>query len=363
VLSERRALCFDERVRRLLALLLGGFAVIDCSLVGLDGYSDGSAAQPPAADSGSTPTTEGGTTPVSAEAGTFGPASVVASGEADPRGIVADADGVFWVNSGGGSVRALLRGETTPRSIATDLGQLLDIQLDGSALVVHRPGADHCSSQALVLRMAKDGSNRRTLFGHCRRAPRFAVDATSIVTATTTESTTGRQSQIQQVPKEVGVTLETVDSPNYPGAVAADGINVYWVRENVRTIVTAPKGQTTAPLLFATSPAKPIDLVVDGDALAWITEGGDVFRLLRRSPGATPEALATGQPSPSRILADPTGLYWTNTGDGSVQWLPRDSATVVPIATGIGQPYGVARNDEAVWATTREGTIVRIAAR
>lgn len=327
-----------------------------CSLLSLAGLSGGDSD----AENGGTDSLTVGEDRIRAVTET----TTVVTGEAAPRGIAVTSRSVVWASSGDKLVRRLGFGETTPRTIGTLKGLPIDVLADGDDVYVHMPGYN-CNDPGAVERLREDGSGQKTFVSECQVVPRLGLDPASVLYVATDETSNGTVSKVVIAAKDPGTSPTTLpEARNKPSAIVGDGTRIYWVRENTKTIMSAPKTSDASLVqLFATSPSKPVDLALDADTVYWIAEAGEVLAGPKSSPGATPIVIATGEGSPTRIATSGGYVYWTATGTGLVRRArkPRvGGGEVETIAKDLNQPFGIAVASDAVWVTTRSGSIVRI---
>lgn len=283
----------------------------------------------------------------------------VATGENGPGPLAANAGGVYWVDKTG-AIRRGDRAKTSPVTLALGPPDAVDLRLDVSTLYVYSPTAPLPGTTSLcnvLYRVETDGTKaqRIGLLG-CAGFQRMTADATHVLLAGT---------GFLLVPRQSGTPTQVPDGTFKLGAVASDGVKMYWVRESESSIAVGPKGGPgTENKLLSQSPSKPMDLTIDLDpagSVFWLTEGGEVMAQPKQSPGATPRTLASGQPAPVRIVVDETHVYWTNGSNGTVMRARKDgSGKAEPIASGLGSPFGLARVDGGVYVATREGRILFI---
>lgn len=145
--------------------------------------------------------------------------------------------------------------------------------------------------------------------------------------------------------------------------IGVDDANVFWTTRSGRAVSRASKTATspTPTRLFErAAPFDPLDLLVDGPAIVFVdrTAGqgtASVFRIPKE--GGTPAPLGQGcAPDGNGGLAvDATHAFFTNGAMGNVYRAAKGSGDCAPIVTGHAAPSSVVVDDTSVFFTTRTG--------
>jgi hypothetical protein len=159
-----------------------------------------------------------------------------------------------------------------------------------------------------------------------------------------------------------------------PRGLIADAASLYWAETQSGNVFTCPVPSCAGgPKAIATAQGGPLDLAMDAQNLYWTnTTSGEVMTCPRSSCAGNVRTLATGQMSPRRIAlenaAPPTVIWWTN-GDGTVKRcaLPDCTGGAFLVARGVNGPWGIAVDDN--WAyvvaegsqgtTSVDGAVIR----
>ncbi len=149
--------------------------------------------------------------------------------------------------------------------------------------------------------------------------------------------------------------VTTVVSGTSAGAVAVDGVNVYWSNDSGNPAVEkAPLagGPTTT---LASGQSLPWSLAVDATSAYSVNyvSGGTVMQapLTGAGPAIT---LASGQNFPVTIAVDSTSAYWTTRT--TVMKVTLDGGTEVTLASGQSGPVKVVVDATSVY-WTNAGTV------
>jgi hypothetical protein len=201
-----------------------------------------------------------------------GAASIVASGQADPTVVVADANGVYWGNTEGaddsnpGSVMGLTAGAMAPQTIASYQGGLASLAVDSTQVV-------WCANNDGTIMSIDRPTGTPTMLAGYFRCSWVAVNGDGVYFVEG---------------GSVGETYEASPSAKAPTPIAPGGL----LAANAHA------------LYIATTP----------------NAGGSPYQILRldTDPGAdaTPTVIVDNQPEITAIAVDSTGLFWS-TWDGS----------------------------------------------
>ncbi|MGE0325979.1 MAG: hypothetical protein AB7S68_26865 [Polyangiaceae bacterium] len=311
-------------------------------------------------------------------AGMLTPATV-SGGEKFPLAVAADADYVYWTNSGnndnqrqdgnegfvmrapkaGGAGTPITAAMPDPRAIALDDTHIYWVNGGDSD-----GGGDNTGIPGSVMRANKDGSDTVELSSagfpvsillsdgylywgdagtnEIRRLP-VAGGASELVTdaayrpefiiadATDIYWTGGTEGNVSRAPKTGGTAIELASGQTDAKGIVLVGDNVYWAdagssvgaggaADIAGAIRMVPKAGGSVTDVYTS--AMPTDLKVVGDDLVFTDQ---VLGMVVRLPVAGGEAtvLSMDQSLPWRLYFDGTDLLWSNAGkyeyDGSIQ--------------------------------------------
>ncbi|HIJ87658.1 MAG TPA: hypothetical protein HPP97_08230 [Desulfuromonadales bacterium] len=272
----------------------------------------------------------------------------IASGLMDPRGVVVDADGVYFGEAGsnndvvnysntdgrirkvgkyGGNVTTLATGLTYPAVVASDKAAVYWSYSDGT------------NSGSYLKSVAKTGGAITTLVtGMNGSLMNAAVDATNIYWLETGTPYSGwsgtNDSAVNKIAKDgTGTKVSLVSNVKIGyGSIAIDSSYVYWagyMGSNVGKI-----GQDGSnPVTLATGDY-PTTIKVDATNVYWLTGGGTISKMNKDGSG---QQYLTSAPSWNNgsMTIDDTNVYWMESGYTALKSIPKTGGTVTTLLTGL----------------------------
>ena len=164
-----------------------------------------------------------------------------------------------------------------------------------------------------------------------------------------------------------GGAASSIVSGGTPGFIVADATSVYWTNEGTQgatngVVMKVGLGGGT-PVTLASGQAGAYGIAVDSANVYWTNngtwnghayQGGGVMSapLTGVPDGGVPTTLYSGQVGPyAQIAVDSTSVYWTNSSGGSVMKAGLDGGSLVTLASGQAEPYGIAVDSTSVYWT------------
>jgi hypothetical protein len=165
----------------------------------------------------------------------------------------------------------------------------------------------------------------------------------------------------------------------YPVSVKVDGVNAFWIDADRASVARCPLPSCAGgPITLATGPAAWRSLSLDDQRAYWLAAGpvpnysrAILYRADKDQIDGGPAKVADELPGATGILVKGSTLYMTLDGPLPDSGLPRDGRVVklalrtnlqFPLATGQGQPRGLALDEINVyWTTWGDGSIRRCA--
>jgi hypothetical protein len=166
-------------------------------------------------------------------------------------------------------------------------------------------------------------------------------------------------------------TFATTGSINGQGALATDGMNLYWADSSVSTVNQVPFSAVSlpaSPTVLASGETLPQAPFVTSSAIYWVSAytAGALRYASLASP--SPASLATGLVSPTYVVVDASYAYVLASGasasDGRVYRVPVAGGAPVIIASGLYQPTALAMDaGHLYWAQNntsgnQDGTVM-----
>jgi alpha-tubulin suppressor-like RCC1 family protein len=271
----------------------------------------------------------------------------IATGLLDPRGVVVDADGVYFGEAGsnndvvnysntdgrirkvgknGGAIATLATGLTYPAVLTSDTANVYWSHSDGT------------NAGSFLKSLAKTGGAITTLVtGMNGSLMNAAVDATNIYWLETGTSNAGwvgtNDSAVNKIAKDgTGTKVSLVSNVQIGyGSLAIDSSYVYWagyMGSNVGRI-----GQDGSnPLTLATGDY-PTTIKVDALSVYWLTGGGTISKMNKDGSGQQALAYAPSwQNGPMTI--DDTDVYWMEYGT-TLKSIPKTGGSATTLLTGL----------------------------
>ncbi len=171
--------------------------------------------------------------------------------------------------------------------------------------------------------------------------------------------------EIMTVPVDGGTPVALATGENVSEALAVDGTNAYWSEPTLSFLRSVPLSGGTASTLAPTGD-EALGLTLGAGYVYWVTLTGNVGRV--PVGGGLPETIATGRPAstsyPAGIAVDNDSVYWggvTATTDGSggltklgvLLKMPRDGGSIATLASDPSTTMGgvVVNATNVYWST------------
>ncbi len=285
----------------------------------------------------------------------FDNVTIIASGQAGPRGIALGETDVYWTNFDADTIGSTSKngdGGVAPAITGADHPGCLDIVAYGSTLAWLN------TKQGTLIVAPR--SAQPIAVKNCGTGVRMTQDAVNLWY---TELCSATETNLWRVPKTgPKVFASQALAPDAYGALASDGLSVFAAKPTGIADALRP---ADAGLLAPTTGAA-LDIAVDATAVYWIHGDGTVNRH-EKGEGAATQVLASGQAGLARLALFGDDVYWTAGGaspaEGTVMIAPKNgSAAPRALATGQKQPFGIAIDESGVyWANAGDGTIAKVA--
>ena len=286
----------------------------------------------------------------------------IATGLMDPRGIVVDADGVYFSEAGsnndvvnynntdgkirkvgkyGGIISTLSTGLTYPAVVASD------------ATNVYWSYSDGTNSGSFLKSTAKVGGAMTTLVaGMNGSLMNAAVDTTNVYWLETGTGSAGwsstNDSAVNKIAKDgTGTKVSLVSNVRIGyGSLTIDSSYVYWagyMGHNVGRI-----GLDGSNPLTLASGDYPTSVKVDATSVYWLTGGGTISKMNKDGTGQQYLASAPSwQNGP--LVIDETNVYWMEYGT-TLKLIPKTGGAVTTLLAGLPGVGIVADATGIYWA-------------
>jgi hypothetical protein len=121
---------------------------------------------------------------------------------------------------------------------------------------------------------------------------------------------------IMKLPLAGGAPVALASNQVYPGALAVDAGNLYWITGDVSSsIVMAPADGSDggAPItLYSSATSAFWSLAFDADYIYWAEFDNGTLMKMGKAAGSQATTVLSGQPGPDTIAVDATHIYWTS---------------------------------------------------
>jgi hypothetical protein len=280
-------------------------------------------------------------------------ATAIATGQANPIGIVVDTSNVYWVDDvpEGSVMTVAASGATKPVSLVSgvdkpfsfvlappliyltcdnDTTAISTLPLGGGSLSVITQGTD--VSQRWITKLGDD------------------VYWTNVV-----------DDGIWMYAVEAGDAgpNEPITGLSGPSQIAADVSGIYWVDQSGANVMKATLAGTDVTLL-ATSGAGPTYLAIDDKNVYWTASTSGEVRSVSKGGGAS-TLISGGEGGPAGVAVDSEYVYWADASDGRIRRASIGGApTVDTITAGQKEPTSIAVAEGAVyWTNVGDGTVMK----
>lgn len=279
---------------------------------------------------------------------------VLARQQAEPSSIAVDETHVYWTDRAGGAVRSVPRSGGVVKTLVKDLLRPGQLFVDEEN-VYWAPTGEPCQENRLHA-AAKDGTRLPTVLwttSICHFPNRFVLAMARDAVAFYQLWGDGLIYQI------AGTSVSELVGPSPARrAIAAHGDTVYWAQGNSVRRLKRPSGP---PELYADNQPGVFEVAADASGVYWLTSDGTLNTLLHNSmPGVAPRGLAAVSGGPRKMALDATAVYVT-TDDGRVVRIAKQDGAQTEIAVGQQNPYAITVDAHGVvfWTNLGDGTIVR----
>jgi Stigma-specific protein, Stig1 len=276
---------------------------------------------------------------------------VVASGQAEPKPILASGGFVYWGNTGspGGIGRESRTGGAAevavPGAIAVDLAiDAVNLYWVTSGSMGSVMAAPLSGGTPVALAMGQDSPASIGQSGFYV----YWVDETSL----------GSVDQVSTTPG--GTPSLLANSQTFPHRIALDATRAYWTTQSGGVWAVALGGSPVQQI--AGGQDDPYGIAVDAANVYWTNRAGGAV-MQQSLSGGSPVTVASMQDGATGIAVDATRVYWTAALDGKVLSAPiGGGATPVVLASGLSSPWGIAVDDVGVyWTDVATGVVAKIA--
>ncbi len=168
-----------------------------------------------------------------------------------------------------------------------------------------------------------------------------------------------READLCRVPKSGGETEVMAKSQTHPRGLFVDDQGVYWSSDG--KIKWLSKDGASLKNI-AVNEGFPHGVVADQTHIFWTANYGHAIRRVSRSGGeAQTLAEGDGHFRPIQIVQDEVALYWTAPSTNLVQTVAKAGGAVFTVPSNVIAPAGLAIDDEAIYWSNGDGTVMRIA--
>jgi hypothetical protein len=292
----------------------------------------------------------------------------LASGQANPSGLVVDGTRVYWTNWGGGgiaagSIRSVPKAGGVIAIVAAEISGPTFLAATNEALFWTTGGAGNVQTTPKV------GGNIVNIATGIAGPFGIAVGGNTAYFGNVTPGT------VQSVPVAGGaVTTLATGQTNVLG-LGVDGEWLYWVNgafgNNNTAIMRLRLDGQSVPEVFAAGQTRPSAVAFDTTHVYWTAWTGNGADAIRRCPKSgcvgDPQTVVSGLQlgggtNASCITIDETHLYWTSQATASVHRIPKNGGTPVVLATSQPQANCVQHDATAIyWTNFSGGTVMRLA--
>jgi len=288
---------------------------------------------------------------------------ILAFGEADPAGLIADGGELFWSSDSPAPLKRYTPATGTLAGLAPRIGPILGVAAEGTRVLwteLLDEGAGSCGSETstIALRRTDDGTSLETLdeAGNCSRdvSSDVVVAAGAVFWAQHAE-TTPATFTIRRTPLDGSPSAVPVTTTLRIRALAADDTHLYWSEEgdaalDPSRVWRVPHAGGVPEELHATA-QRPFGLALTAtDVLvaerAWATEDGALVRVPKA--GGASSVLASFASPARRVVTDGTTIAWLT--DAEVGILAPGPGPAIPLASALDPAVDLALDgDRLLW--------------
>ncbi|AKT39428.1 hypothetical protein [Chondromyces crocatus] len=246
-----------------------------------------------------------------------GDVQMIATGQSYPFiGIAVADDHVYWTNYTDGTVRRALIIGGGEETLATG-------QANPKGIVVDATHAYWANNNGTIMRHPRGGSAQppELLSSVSGTKPYGVALGNGGIYWTVASANVG---SIQFLPLAGGPPAPIAEQQDLPLYLATDTEHVYWVNTAAGpSIARAPLAGGAVDVLGSSPSAGAYGMTVAGDDVYFTNHQQGTITRAPSSPPEQAQVLVTGQGRPRMIAADDLAIYWVNQMDGTVMRLAR----------------------------------------
>lgn len=266
-----------------------------------------------------------------------------------PYLITADSTHVYWTDFAAGSLhRFPIAGGSVEALTPPEAGtEIYGLAVAGDFVYL----CDSASGE--LRRVASTGGSIEVL----ATSPCFdiAVDATHLYWS----SKEPNEPTIRRLALTSG-TLEDIGAPGVSYNIELAGSTLYWTVYSLGEIHSIPTIGGTSSRLATVAASGPWGLTADTTSVYWANHQASAGSIARVPINGGPaEILASDQAGAHQVVVEGQDVYWTSEYDGTIMHQGQGVAPVA-IATGQGEPLGLALTAEALFWTNETGNVMRL---
>ena len=267
-------------------------------------------------------------------------ATLLATGQNAPRGLVVAGDSVFWVSQGGRPV-----GEKGVFSVGAPGAPVKAYTTGGTDILAMAADADAvywlAPREGKIYKKPRSGGEVQTLAETDGMTRGLIIDDTDVFWS--------ENEAIYRVPKAGGKT-QTVSPAGLPDVLAVDDTFIYWYSSVAGVLNRAPKKGGKAAKVHADDQHTLHTFFIDGNDLfvTWGSENAMVIQRLPKSGGAA-VTVADKLQAGTDFAIDGTNVYWITEDD--IWKVPRSGGAASKAVEKLRHGFDVAVDDKYLyWA-------------